>query len=56
MHVRFEALFTKALINHCTMSRNYLKGDGLVERIIQTIKYGLWKYGILIKDINSKER
>uniref|UniRef100_A0A7I4F635 Integrase catalytic domain-containing protein n=2 Tax=Physcomitrium patens TaxID=3218 RepID=A0A7I4F635_PHYPA len=34
----FEALYTKALIDHCTMSKNHLKTNGLIERIIQTIK------------------
>jgi len=40
----FEDLCTKALINHCTTSRDHPKVDGLIEKVVQTIKYGLQKY------------
>ena len=43
----FEDLCTKALIDHCTTSRNHLEADGLDERVVQTTKRGLRKYGLL---------
>uniref|UniRef100_A0A7I3ZXP7 Uncharacterized protein n=2 Tax=Physcomitrium patens TaxID=3218 RepID=A0A7I3ZXP7_PHYPA len=39
----FEALCTKALIDHCTISKNHLEVDGLIEQVVQTIKYDLRK-------------
>nr|PNR58022.1 hypothetical protein PHYPA_005017 [Physcomitrium patens] len=43
----FEALCIKALIDHYTTSRNHLEADGLTEQVIQSMKCGLWKYGLL---------
>ena len=43
----FEALCTKALIDHRTTSRDHPEADGLAERVIQTVKRGLRKYGLL---------
>uniref|UniRef100_A0A7I3YWA7 Uncharacterized protein n=1 Tax=Physcomitrium patens TaxID=3218 RepID=A0A7I3YWA7_PHYPA len=43
----FEALYTKALIGHHTISRNYTKADDLVEWIIQIIKHSLQNYELL---------
>ena len=45
----FEELCTKALVDHHTTSQDHLKVDGLVERIIQTTKRDLRKYGLLRK-------
>jgi hypothetical protein len=43
----FEELCTKALIDHRTTSRDHLEADGLAERVVQTTKHGLRKYGLL---------
>jgi hypothetical protein len=43
----FEALYTKALIDHRTTSRDHPEADGLAERVVQIVKRGLWKYGLL---------
>jgi transposase InsO family protein len=43
----FEELCTKALIDHCTTSRDHPEADGLAERVVQTVKRGLRKYGLL---------
>ena len=43
----FEALCSKALIDHRTTSWDHPEADGLAERVVQTIKYGLRKYGLL---------
>ena len=43
----FEELCTKALIDHRTISRNHPEADGLAERVVQTTKHGLRKYGLL---------
>ena len=43
----FEALCTKALIDHRTTSTDHPKADGLAERVVQTVKRGLRKYGLL---------
>lgn len=43
----FQALCTKALIDYRTTSRDHLKADGLAERMVQTVKRGLRKYGLL---------
>ena len=43
----FEALCTKALIDHRTTSRDHPEADGLAERVVQTVKRGLRKYGLL---------
>jgi hypothetical protein len=39
----FQDLLDHALIDHRQTSRNHPQVDGLVERIIQTCKKGLWK-------------
>ena len=43
----FEELCTKALIDHRTTSRDHPNVDGLAERVVQTTKHGLKKYGLL---------
>ena len=43
----FEELCTKALIDHRTTSRDHPEADGLAERVVQTTKRGLRKYGLL---------
>jgi transposase InsO family protein len=43
----FEELCTKALIDHRTTSRDHPEADGLAERVVQTPKRGLRKYGLL---------
>jgi transposase-like protein len=43
----FEELCTKALIDHRTTSRDHPEADGLAERIVQTTKRDLRKYGLL---------
>ncbi len=43
----FEELCTKALIDHRTTSRDHPEADGLAERVVQTVKRGLRKYGLL---------
>ena len=43
----FEEFCTKALIDHRITSRNHLEADGLAERVVQTTKCGLRKYGLL---------
>lgn len=43
----FEDLCTKALINHYTTSKDHPEANGLVERVVQRIKRGLQKYGLI---------
>ena len=43
----FEALCTKALIYHRSTSRGHPEADGLAERVVQTVKRDLRKYGLL---------
>ena len=43
----FEDLCTKALIDHRTTSRDHPEADGLAKHVVQTIKRGLQKYGLL---------
>ena len=43
----FEELCTRALIDHRTTSRDHPEADGLAERVVQTTKRGLRKYGLL---------
>jgi hypothetical protein len=43
----FEELCTKALIDHRTTSRDHPEAYGLAERVVQTTKHGLRKYGLL---------
>ncbi len=45
-HGEFQGLCEKTFINHCMTSRNHLEVDGLVERMVQTMKWGLWKYDL----------
>jgi transposase-like protein len=40
-HGEFQGLCEKTFINHCMTSRNHLEVDGLVERMVQTMKWGL---------------
>jgi hypothetical protein len=34
------------LIDHCTTSRDHPKVNMLVERMVQMVKWGLWKCGL----------
>ena len=43
----FEALNTEALIDYRTTSKDHSKADDFVEQVVQTIKCGLQKYGLL---------
>ena len=43
----FVALYTMALIDHRTTSRDLSEADGLAERVVQTVKRGLRKYRLL---------
>lgn len=40
----FIELCTKALIDHCTTSKDHPEVNGLAKRVVQTIKYSLCKY------------
>jgi hypothetical protein len=42
----FQVLCDKALIDHRTTSRNHPEADGLTERVVQTVKRALRKYGL----------
>ncbi len=42
----FQVLCDKALIDHRTTSRDHLEADGLAERVVQTMKKALRKYGL----------
>lgn len=42
----FQALCDQALIDHRTTSRDHPEADGLAERVVQTVKRGLRKYGL----------
>ena len=42
----FETLCDRALIDHRTTSRDHPEADGLAERVVQTVKKGLRKYGL----------
>jgi hypothetical protein len=37
----FQKLCEKTFINHCTTSQNHLEENGLVEQMVQTVKWGL---------------
>ena len=37
----------QALIDHCTTSRDHPEADGLAEKVVQTVKRGLCKYGLI---------
>ncbi len=53
----FEEFCTKALIDHCTTSKNHPKIDGLTKKMVYIVKHGLRKYGLLKgnhKDWNLK--
>jgi hypothetical protein len=42
----FQVLCDKVLTDHRTMSRDHLEADGLAERVVQTVKRALRKYGL----------
>ncbi|CAM6087473.1 unnamed protein product [Calypogeia fissa] len=42
----FQVLCDRSLIDHRTTSRDHPKADGLAERVVQTVKRGLRKYGL----------
>jgi hypothetical protein len=42
----FKDLCEKPLIDQRTISWYHLEVDGLVEGMVQTVKQGLWKYGL----------
>jgi transposase-like protein len=42
----FQVLCDKALIDHRTMSRDHLEVDVLAQRVVQTMKRALRKYGL----------
>lgn len=42
----FQALCEHAFIDHRTTSRDHPEADGLAERMMQTVKRGLQKYGV----------
>jgi transposase-like protein len=42
----FQVLCDKALIDHRTMSRDHLEADVLAQRVVQTMKRALRKYGL----------
>ena len=42
----FQVLCDKALIDHRTTSRDHPEADGLAERVVQTVKRALRKYGL----------
>ena len=43
----FDEFCIKVLIDHRTTSWNHLEADGLAERVVQSTKRGLRKYGLL---------
>ncbi len=42
----FQVLCDKALLNHQTTSQDHPEVDGLAERVVQTVKRALCKYGL----------
>jgi hypothetical protein len=42
----FQTLCEQAMIDHRTTSRDHPEADGLAERMVQTVKKGLWKYSL----------
>jgi transposase InsO family protein len=42
----FQVLCDKVLIDHRTTSRDHPEADGLAERVVQTVKRTLCKYGL----------
>jgi transposase-like protein len=42
----FQTLCEQAMIDHRTTSRDHPEVDGLVERMVQTVKRGLRKYNL----------
>jgi transposase InsO family protein len=42
----FQTLCEQAMIDHRTTSRDHPEADGLAERMVQTVKRGLWKYSL----------
>jgi len=45
-HGEFQELCEKTLINHHTTSWNHLEAKGLMEQMVEIVKWGLWKYGL----------
>jgi len=45
-HGEFQELCEKALIDHHTTSWNHLEAKGLMEQMVEIVKWGLWKYGL----------
>ena len=43
----FEELYMQALIDHRITSQDHPEADGLAERVVQTVKRGLRKYGLI---------
>jgi hypothetical protein len=42
----FQTLFEQVMIDHYTTSRDHPEADGLAERMVQTVKWGLRKYSL----------
>jgi transposase InsO family protein len=42
----FQTLCEQAMIDHCTILRDHPEAYGLAERMVQTVKRGLWKYSL----------
>ncbi len=49
----FQDLLNKCLIDHRTTSRDHPQADGLAERIVQTVKRALRKYGLQIGHVSE---
>jgi transposase InsO family protein len=49
----FQRLCDQALIDHRTTSRDHPEADGLAERVVQTVKRGLRKYGLQRRHVND---
>jgi hypothetical protein len=49
----FQDLLKKCLIDHHTTSQDHPEADGLAERIVQTVKRALPKYGLQIGHVND---
>lgn len=41
----FQQLCQNALVNHCITSWNYFEANGLIDRMMHVVKWGLQKYG-----------
>jgi hypothetical protein len=49
----FQDLLNKCLIHYCTTSQDHPEADGLAERIVQTVKRALRKYGLQIGHVSD---